>query len=66
MCRSKGENNSEVFKIVVMRREGPSQVFGVVQLMVLSLPAMQREKERWVKWAERVGIAEMCRRKQLS
>lgn len=66
MCRSKGENNSEVFKIVVMRREGLSQVFGVVQLMVLSLPAMQREKERWVKWAGRVGTAEMCRRKQLS
>lgn len=45
LCRSKGENNWELFKIGVMRREGLSQVFGVVKLMALSLPAMQREKE---------------------
>lgn len=43
--RSKGGNNWEVFEIVVMRGERLSQVFGVEQLMVLSLPAMQREKE---------------------
>lgn len=35
----------EVFKIVVIRREGLSQVFGAVQLTVLSLPAMQRDQE---------------------
>lgn len=51
-CRSKGENNSELSKVVVMRREGLSQVFGVVQLMVPSLPALPREKE---------GVGEMGR-----
>ena len=30
---------------MVIRREGPSQVFGAVQLTVLLLPAMQRERE---------------------
>lgn len=42
---SEGQNHSEVFKIVLIRGEGQSQVFGAVQLTVPSLPAMQRERE---------------------
>lgn len=42
---------------MVVRRVGLCQVFGVVQLMVLSLPAMQREKEE----VGGVGTAEMCK-----
>lgn len=35
----------EVLKIVVIRRGGLSQVSGAVQLTVMSLIAMQRERE---------------------